>query len=330
MIYFILSLLPSFLNVPIRRMLGAKIGKGSKIKWGTLLRVGNKSLVIGDNTVIGPFSYVSASEFKVGNHVVIKPLAIISTRVVEFADYVHIAPVALIRSSFTKHSKIVMGKHSRVFPFCWLDTGEGIYIGDNVGLGGHTLIFTHGSWPDYLDGGPVSFGAVTIESNVWIPWRVFILPGVTIGENSVIGANSTVNKSLPARVLAAGSPAKILKEDLPVGINDDEKNKRALFVVNDYAEYLQFKNNANFSINGNTFDFGTYSIIIDNKNEAKAGDLLILTHDNISSNEVKQFIDNKISVINHVDKTYFRGGGDKTFDDFVFYIRKFGIRLDYK
>lgn len=53
--------------------------------------------------------------------------------------------------------------------------------------------------------------AIKIEDNVWIGGGVIILPGVTIGENSVIGAGSIVTKSIPANSVAVGNPCRIIK-----------------------------------------------------------------------------------------------------------------------
>lgn len=52
---------------------------------------------------------------------------------------------------------------------------------------------------------------ITIKRGCWIGQNVVILPGVTVGEFSIIGANSVVNKSIPPRCIAVGSPAKVIK-----------------------------------------------------------------------------------------------------------------------
>ncbi len=52
---------------------------------------------------------------------------------------------------------------------------------------------------------------ISIENNVWIGEKATILKGVSIGENSVIGAGSVVTKSIPANCVAVGSPAKVIR-----------------------------------------------------------------------------------------------------------------------
>jgi len=55
------------------------------------------------------------------------------------------------------------------------------------------------------------FGKITIGNNVNIGWNVIILPGVTIGDNCVIGAGAVVSKSIPSNSVAAGCPAKVIE-----------------------------------------------------------------------------------------------------------------------
>lgn len=88
-----------------------------------------------------------------------------------------------------------------------------ITIGKNVLIGPNVTICTtgHPVHPAHRFDGMYSF-PVTIGDNVWIGGNVMILPGVTIGENSVIGAGSIVNKDIPANVVAVGNPCKVLRE----------------------------------------------------------------------------------------------------------------------
>lgn len=88
------------------------------------------------------------------------------------------------------------------------------------------MIWTHGAWLDVLQGFPSDFGPVKIGNNVWLPARSIVLPNVEIGDNTVIGIGSIVNKNIPAGSLAAGSPCKIIKENYyPRKLNEDEKKK---------------------------------------------------------------------------------------------------------
>lgn len=84
-----------------------------------------------------------------------------------------------------------------------------IKLGNNVRCGANTLI-TDSDWhtDDYRTG---ANKPVIIENNVWLGYGVKVLKGVHIGENSLIGAGSIVTKDIPANVIAAGNPCKIIK-----------------------------------------------------------------------------------------------------------------------
>lgn len=87
---------------------------------------------------------------------------------------------------------------------------KSIKIGDNVRLGANTLI-TDSDW--HTDDPRIGeSSSVIIGDNVWLGVNCVVLKGVTIGENTIIGANSVVTKNIPANVIAAGNPCKIIKE----------------------------------------------------------------------------------------------------------------------
>ena len=85
-----------------------------------------------------------------------------------------------------------------------------IKLGNNVRCGANTLI-TDTDWhtDDYRTG---EDKPIVIDDNVWLGYGVKVLKGVTIGKNSLIGANSVVTKDIPANVIAVGNPCKVIKQ----------------------------------------------------------------------------------------------------------------------
>ena len=88
-----------------------------------------------------------------------------------------------------------------------------IKIGNNVFLGPNVQIYaaTHPVVASERIKGPELAVPVTIGNNVWIGGGSIICPGVSIGENTTIGAGSVVTKDIPANVVAAGNPCRVLR-----------------------------------------------------------------------------------------------------------------------
>ncbi len=89
-----------------------------------------------------------------------------------------------------------------------------IYVGDGVMLAPNVTIATagHPILPELREKGYQYNLPVHIGKNCWLGAGVIVLPGVTIGENTVVGAGSVVTKNLPANVVAVGNPARVLRE----------------------------------------------------------------------------------------------------------------------
>ena len=88
-----------------------------------------------------------------------------------------------------------------------------VVFGDNVLIGPNCSFFTsiHPLSPVLRKQGAKMSRPINIGDNVWICGNVTVLPGVSIGENSVIGAGSVVSKNIPSNVLALGIPCKVIK-----------------------------------------------------------------------------------------------------------------------
>ncbi len=113
-----------------------------------------------------------------------------------------------------------MGNHVYSnFNLIVVDDGE-VHIGDYVMFAPNVMISTtgHPIHPSFRDKGAQFSLPVTIKDHVWVGANVSIMPGVTIGENSVIGAGSVVTHDIPDNVVAMGVPCRpvrpITDEDL--------------------------------------------------------------------------------------------------------------------
>ncbi|MGL4337403.1 MAG: sugar O-acetyltransferase [Turicibacter sp.] len=92
-----------------------------------------------------------------------------------------------------------------------LDMAE-VRIGDNCMLAPNVSIYTAGHSLDPQNRTKSGYGSsVIIGNDVWIGGNSVILPGVEIGDNSVVAGGSVVTKDIPANVVVAGNPAKIIK-----------------------------------------------------------------------------------------------------------------------
>lgn len=95
-----------------------------------------------------------------------------------------------------------------------------IYVGDNTMFGPNVTVATagHPILPELRAKGYQYNAPVHIGKNCWIGAGALILPGITIGDNVVVGAGSVVTKDLPSNVVAVGNPCKVLRE-----INERDK-----------------------------------------------------------------------------------------------------------
>lgn len=119
----------------------------------------------------------------------------------------------------------------------FLDCGK-ITIGDNVMLGPKVALYavSHPIDPqvrilnyDY----PVP---ITVGNNVWIGGSVVVCPGVTIGDNTIIGAGSVVTKDIPANVIAAGNPCRVIR---PITEEDTAYWNQQLALTRQFSDMLQ-------------------------------------------------------------------------------------------
>ncbi len=122
------------------------------------------------------------------------------------------ASTTLFTPFYTNYGKnISLGKNVFINHACsFLDLG-GITIEDDVMIGPRVSITSENHPTDIKTRKTMVPSSVLIKRNVWIGASATILPGVTVGENSVVAAGALVNKDVPPNTVVAGIPAKVIK-----------------------------------------------------------------------------------------------------------------------
>ena len=97
-----------------------------------------------------------------------------------------------------------LGEKTDIGAFTYINAKYGVTIEENVQIGSHCSIYSVSTIDDKA-------GPVLLRKNCKIGTHSVVMPGVTIGENAVIGAMSFVNQNVPANSVAVGIPAKVIK-----------------------------------------------------------------------------------------------------------------------
>ena len=100
---------------------------------------------------------------------------------------------------------LVLGSKTDIGAFTYINALNGVVIEENVQIGSHCSIYSVST----IDN---NSGKVTLKNNCKIGSHSTILPGISIGKNSVIGAHSLVNRNIPDNVIAFGVPAKVVRK----------------------------------------------------------------------------------------------------------------------
>lgn len=197
-----------------------------------------KKIIIKSDAILTNCKIISDGPVIIGKNSTIKENAVINAfRGISIGDHTLIDRFVVIGGMQSEQSEFKIGDNCVILHQSYLNNTRKITIGNNVGIGGYCLIFTHSSWQNVLDGYPYKFADVLIHDNVWLPWNVTVFPGVSIGKNSIIGGGSTVTKTIPAGVFAAGIPAKIIRKKSNSELSYSKKNSITLEIIKSFGEY---------------------------------------------------------------------------------------------
>lgn len=121
------------------------------------------------------------------------------------------APPEIVHNIPTKYNWLVqypegleLGQGSDIGAFTYINARHGVEIGEDVQIGSHCSIYSVSTIDEKT-------GRVVLKRNARVGTHCTVMPGVTIGENAVVGAHSFVNADVPDHALAYGVPAKVVR-----------------------------------------------------------------------------------------------------------------------
>ena len=234
--------LPSPIKVwAYRTFRGYKIGKGVKLAFGGVI-VG-RDVELGDGVEIGLLAMVMGRTIKIGRFSSVGTMSYVACERIQIGEDARIREQVFVGGPQLPESSFTLGSRTIILQLASINPTKPVTIGDDTGIGGHCLIFTHGAWLNAMDGYPVTYEPVTLGKSVWLPWRVFIMPGTTIGDGSVIGANSLVQGTIPPMSLAVGSPAKVIRSapDFPRVPSEEKRAAIVAEMMSEFERYMAYE-----------------------------------------------------------------------------------------
>lgn len=172
------------------------------------------SFVIGKNCSIDPTAVINVKHGYLGDGSIVRAGVRIEGTKVETGREAFFDLGAIVGggSCFDPCAFLKVGDWFHMGTNSQVNISRGVTAGHEVGVGIETKIFTHGAFIDtYNLGGPVGWAPVVIGNNVMIR-NAWVHPGVVIGDNVVVSAQSLINQNLPSGCMAGGAPVKIIKK----------------------------------------------------------------------------------------------------------------------
>lgn len=211
------------------------IEKGANL---TNVEIKAKEIIVKSGAILTGCKVFSDGNVVIGKNTMIKEQTIINAfQLVSIGDHVIIDRDVFVGGMQSEKSALQVGNESVILFRSYLNTTRRIILGDNVGIGGYCLIFTHSAWQNVLEGNPYKFADVEIKDNSWLPWNVTVLPGVTIEKDATIGSGSTVTRSIPQSVFAAGIPAKVIRQKNLGQLSLEDRKIILQDILKDFYQY---------------------------------------------------------------------------------------------
>ncbi|WP_435593533.1 hypothetical protein [Nocardia sp. bgisy118] len=217
---------------------GARIGTATDIR-SARVEIGDRCELLPSVSVLAADSFVLGAASRIEGRVSIVCRSFRAGKLFYFGHDSSVGYGGTTASS----AHVRIGDRVALGPHNILNANLPIELGDQVGSGCYLSVWTHGFHFGHRlsDGFQATFEGVRIEPNVWLGFHVSVLPGVTIGANTILAAGAVAARDLPADVLAGGVPARPLRPIVARRLDDRELRELVMDLLDSWCDELTWK-----------------------------------------------------------------------------------------
>lgn len=229
--------LPSDEKIERYRAAGAKIGAGVQLGQGVLIDAAAIEFL--DEVEIYAGTTIRAETVRIGRMSVIGADCSITCRHIRIGAVLYTASRVTVGGAdqMSPTDKLIIGDQCLISARCFLDSGNGIRIGNQVGISPFVKLYTHQHWQNVLEGYRSSFGPIVIEDGAYITGDCLVTPNIRIGAGSTVLANSTVAANVEPYTVVSGNPARKVA-DVERLVDPERKERIAKRLLSDMQAAL--------------------------------------------------------------------------------------------
>jgi acetyltransferase-like isoleucine patch superfamily enzyme len=290
------------------------------------------TLTVGEGTRINGSIFSSHGPIDIGSYAQIKENTLLKAfKLVKVGDQTIVDRGVIIGGLQSEYSQFECGSRCVILHHAYINTARKVFIGNNVCVGGYSMIFTHGSWQNTFKGYPSRFGDVTIKDDAWLNWHVIVMPKVTIGKGSTVGSGSVVTDNLPDFCFAAGVPAKAVKKhNYPVKMSLNDKDRLARNMLHDFAGYVkdfaEIKSAKLSESDSSLILSSSVGNLVYIKKPEKLGIEHLSPDTDILSFRIPGFVKEKLGWI-EIDSETKSKKVNRISEEFIMFVRRYGVRI---
>ena len=195
---------------------------GSGVRIGRGVRIDCPALYLGDQVTIGSESTLTTQELILSDGVLM-------------GDRVTVD----LAGGRNPDSRLAVGPASLIGGAAMINTCREVVLEARSAVSPGSMIFTHSYWQSVLEGYTAHFRPVHVAADAWVGAGCQVLPGVRVGEGSIVMSNSTVIDDVPPESLAAGVPARIVRRQIRKRLTAEEKRRTVISLLAGFAEVLR-------------------------------------------------------------------------------------------